>query len=114
MTANKYDVGDAVRFSKDIKQKMIIAVVQANGYILKSPNGRHYNLVVHPWDIEPWSDKLHCLYCGAEIVIKRMDNPGDDEFYIDISKHNDKCPLHYGAFSTEQEAIDAYSMKWEG
>jgi hypothetical protein len=77
-----------------------------------NPHENEYWLV-YPCDLEPWDNKLHCLYCGAEIVIQRSKN-GYFNNYNTV--HDKKCILGGTArmFSTEQGALDAYSMKWEG
>lgn len=65
-------------------------------------------------ELWPWSGVRRCPFCGMDIVILKMDNTGGDEFFMDIGKHNDKCPLSYGVFKTEQEAKDSYNMRWKG
>ena len=61
------------------------------------------------------SDKLHCLYCGAEIVL-RIVTKVNPSYWHDIAEHCMSCPAGSTrvVFRIKQEAIDAYSMKWEG
>jgi hypothetical protein len=132
MTANKFNKGDAVRLNsevleqgKDIKSRYYILVtISGNKKLIIDKIIKHKTLGegyltqngVYVTDeiLEPWSDKLHCLYCGAEIVIQRCN--GGDEVYRDEAIHHKQCPLDalIRYFDTEQEALDAYSMKWEG
>jgi hypothetical protein len=123
MTANKFNIGDAVRWNKSKIKFKVIALekdcVRINYY---NNTNDYVSQLVFPRDLSAWSDKLHCLYCGAEIVIEDNDIietacelEGLFYEFIDNSKHADKCPLKNGfGYNTKQEAIDAYSMKWEG
>jgi hypothetical protein len=115
MTANKFNKGDAVRWNKSKIKFKVIALekdcVRINDY---NNTNDYVSQLVAPRDLSAWSDKLHCLYCGAEIVIQRCN--GGDEVYRDEAIHHKQCPLDalIRYFDTEQEALDAYSMKWEG
>ena len=126
MTANKYNIGDAVRY---IGEDHINGLRKGKRYIIHSLYTNDYVFVISAQNLlkvpserfEPWSDKLHCLYCGAEIDFVThgipIGMPVMNNTY-ERSSHDDNCPLHserweFG-YTTEQEAIDAYSMKWEG
>ena len=121
MTANKFNIGDAVRWNGkgNIKMKIIAYDVcdclRINEY--SNPNENEY-WFVYPRDLKPWSDKLHCPFCGAEIEIHDYSGGESDGLcWGDNSlRHSSNCPVDRSRklFDTEQEALDAYSMRWEG
>jgi hypothetical protein len=120
MTANKFNIGDEVRY---IGEDHINGLRKGKRYIIHSLYTNDYVFVISAQNLlkvpserfEPWSDKLHCHYCGAEIVIREVTKV-TPSYWRDIAEHCMSCPAGSTrvVFSTEQEALDAYSMKWEG
>ena len=119
MTANKFNIGDSVRWLYK-NQKFTVIDVSPPQYTLRWVHTDTI-YIADSKDLEPWSDKRHCHYCGAEIDFVThgipIGMPVMNRTY-DRSSHDDNCPLNserleFG-YNTEQEAIDAYSMKWEG
>jgi hypothetical protein len=115
MTANKFKKGDAVRPLIDVDKK--IGMDKKTKYIIEEIIDNQ-TVKIGLWKVstdilELWSDKLQCHYCGAEIVIKYTYG----KYTAVDTQHNEKCPCSYlspHSFDNKQEALDAYSMKWEG
>jgi hypothetical protein len=115
MTANKYNIGDAVKWKGKPVKHIIHYIYSDKAMIAYQNSNIHFS--VELIDLEPWSDWLHCPFCGAEIlIIPDIDEDYKESDFYDNAIHAKNCPLkdNHTFYDTEQEAIDAYSMKWEG